>query len=72
MTLEPLELPDNVAACHALIRRQYEIIVAQQQRIEQLEAQVEKLLREVAKLQRQLDGSRRERFVKNLRREARR
>ena len=50
MTLEPLELPDNLAACHALLRRQYEIIVAQQQRIEQLEAQVEKLLREVTKL----------------------
>jgi hypothetical protein len=64
MTIPPLELPDNLAACHEVIRRQHAIIVAQQARIEELEARVAELVREVAMLRRELYSSRRERFVK--------
>jgi transposase len=55
MALTPVELPDNVPACHAMIRQQAE-------RIDQLEARIEELNRDLATLKRQLFGSRRERF----------
>jgi transposase len=55
MVLTPVELPDNLPACHAVILRQAETI-------EQLEARVERLNRDLAALKRQLFGSRRERF----------
>ena len=51
----PVELPDNLPACHAIILRQAEVI-------EQLEARIEQLNRDLASLKRQLFGSRRERF----------
>jgi transposase len=52
----PVELPDNLPACHALIRRQAEVI-------EELTAEVERLNRDLAALKRHLFGSHRERFV---------
>jgi transposase len=52
----PVELPDNLPACHALIRRQAEVIA-------ELTARIERLNRDLAALKRQLFGSRRERFV---------
>lgn len=52
----PVELPDNLPACYALIRRQAEVI-------EELTAQVERLNRDLAALKRHLFGSRRERFL---------
>ena len=52
----PVELPDNLPACHAVILRQAEVIV-------QLEGRIERLDRDLASLKRQLFGSRRERFV---------
>ena len=51
----PVELPDNIPACHAVILRQAATI-------ERLEARVEQLERDLASLKRQLFGSRRERF----------
>jgi transposase len=51
-----VELPDNLPACHAIIRRQAEVI-------EELTARVDRLNRDLAALKRQLFGSRRERFV---------
>src|ERR1700681_3741722 len=55
MVSTPVELPDNLPACHAIILRQAEAI-------EQLEARIERLNRDLASLKRQLFGSRRERF----------
>jgi transposase len=55
MVSTPVELPDNLPACHAAILRQAETI-------EQLEARIERLNRDLASLKRQLFGSRRERF----------
>jgi len=55
MVSTPVELPDNLSACHAIIVRQAEAI-------EQLEARIEQLNRDLASLKRQLFGSRRERF----------
>ena len=52
----PVELPDNLPACHALIRRQVEVI-------EELTARIERLNRDLAALKRHMFGSRRERFV---------
>jgi len=52
----PVELPDNLPACHAVILRQAEVI-------EELFARIERLNRDLAALKRQLFGSRRERFV---------
>lgn len=52
----PVELPDNVPACHAVILRQAEVIA-------ELTARIERLNRDLAALRRQLFGSRRERFV---------
>jgi hypothetical protein len=48
MVFTPVELPDNLSACHAVILRQAETI--------------ERLDRDLASLKRQLFGSRRERF----------
>jgi transposase len=63
----PLELPDNQAACHVVIRRQHEMLVAQQVEIQELRTEfattVERLERKLAMLERQLYGRRRERFV---------
>jgi transposase len=55
MVSTPVELPDNLPACHAIILRQAEVI-------EQLESRIERLGRDLASLKRQLFGSRRERF----------
>ena len=52
----PVELPDNLPACHAIILRQAEVIG-------QLEAQLDRFNRDLTALKRQLFGSRRERFV---------
>ncbi|MFH1266211.1 MAG: IS66 family transposase [Planctomycetota bacterium] len=52
----PVELPDNLPACHAVILRQAELI-------EELFARIERLNRDLAAVKRQLFGSRRERFV---------
>jgi transposase len=66
----PAELPDNLPACHALIRRQAEVIAeltarVQQQaaQIEEQAAQIDRLNRDLAALKRHVFGSRRERFV---------
>jgi transposase len=55
----PVELPDNLPACHAIIRRQAE-------EIEELTARIERLNRDLAALKRHLFGSRRERFVAGM------
>jgi len=52
----PVELPDNLPACHAIILRQAQVI-------DELLARIERLDRDLATLKRQLFGSRRERFV---------
>ncbi|MFH1922198.1 MAG: IS66 family transposase, partial [Planctomycetota bacterium] len=54
-----VELPDNLPACHAIIRRQAEVI-------EELTARIERLNRDLAALKRHLFGSRRERFVAGM------
>jgi uncharacterized coiled-coil protein SlyX len=70
MTSVPVELPDNLPACHAIIRRQAEVIdelmarvEEQAARIEEQAARIERLNRDLAAVKRQLFGSRRERFV---------
>jgi hypothetical protein len=47
----PVELPDNLPACHAIILRQAEVIV-------QLEARLDRFNRDLTALKRQLFGSR--------------
>ncbi len=66
----PLELPDAVAACHNIIRRQAARIEQLETQVEQLQtviaqqqALIEQLNRDMAVLKRQLFGQRRERFV---------
>lgn len=59
----PVELPDNLPACHAVILRQAGVIEALTARVEELLATVDRLHRDLATLKRQLFGSRRERFV---------
>ncbi len=59
----PLELPDNVPDCHAVIRRQAARIEELEDRVDQLTALVSKLMAEVAGLKRELHGPRRERFI---------
>jgi transposase len=59
----PVELPDNLPACHALIRRQAEVIEELTAQVEELRARIERLNRDLASLKRHLFGSRRERFV---------
>jgi transposase len=73
MTSIPVELPDNLPACHALIRRQAEIIdelralvEKQAAQIEEQAAQIDRLNRDLAAVKRQLFGSRRERFVASV------
>jgi transposase len=70
MASVPVELPDNLPACHAIIRRQAEVIdelttrvEEQAARIEELLAYIDRLNRDLAAVKRQLFGSRRERFV---------
>jgi len=63
MPRQPVELPDNLPDCHALILRQAEQIETLEARVDQLLARVDELVAEVAGLKRQLHGSRRERFV---------
>jgi hypothetical protein len=62
MVSMPVELPDNLPACHAIILRQAETIESLTARVEELLANVERLNRDLAVLKRQLFGSRRERF----------
>ena len=59
----PVELPDNLPACHAIILRQAEVIESLTARVEELLTGMERLSRDLATLKRQLFGSRRERFV---------
>jgi transposase len=59
----PVELPDDLPACHAVILRQAEVIETLTARVEELLATVDRLNRDLATLKRQLFGSRRERFV---------
>ena len=67
--LSSRELPDNLPACHAVIRRQAEVIAELQARVEEQGADrgtwhaIERLKRDLAAVKRQLFGSRRERFV---------
>lgn len=63
MAKKPVELPDNLPDCHALILRQAARIEELEARVEELMARVDELMGEVAMLKRQLYGSRRERFV---------
>jgi hypothetical protein len=58
----PVELPDNLPACHAVILRQAEVIESLTAQVEELFANTERLDRDLAVLKRQLFGSRRERF----------
>jgi transposase len=51
-----VELPDNLPACHALLRGQAEVI-------EELLARIDRLNRDLSALKRQVFGLRRERFV---------
>jgi transposase len=59
----PAQWPDNVPACHALLRRQAEVIRELTARVEEQAAQIDRLNRDLAALKRHLFGSRRERFV---------
>lgn len=63
MPKRPVELPDNLADCHALIARQADRIEELEADVDQLRVRVDELVAEVAALKRQLYGSRRERFV---------
>lgn len=63
MPQRPVELPDNVPDCHAVILRQAEQIESLEARVDQLLARVDELVTEVNDLKRQLYGPRRERFV---------
>ena len=59
----PVELPDNLPDCHALILRQAARIEELETKVDHLLARVDQLVREVKSLKRQLYGSRRERFI---------
>ena len=63
MPNRPVELPDNVPDCHAVILRQADRIDELEARVDQLLARVDELVAEVASLRRELHGSRRERFI---------
>jgi len=63
MASVPVDLPDNLAACHVVIRRQAEALDEQAARIEELLGRIDRLSRDLAAVKRQLFGSRRERFV---------
>jgi transposase len=58
-----VDLPDNLAACHAVICRQAEALDEQAARIEELLGHIDRLSRDLAAVKRQWFGSRRERFV---------
>ena len=63
MPQRPVELPDNLPDCHAIILRQADRIEELEARVDELTARIDELMAEVAGLQRQLYGWRRERFV---------
>ena len=63
MASVPVELPDSLPACHAVIRRQAEIINKLTALVEEQAARIDRLNRDLAAVKRQLFGSRRERFV---------
>ena len=63
MASVPMDLPDNLATCHVVIRRQAEALDEQAARIEELLGHIDRLSRDLAAVKRQLFGSRRERFV---------
>lgn len=63
MPKKPVKLPNNLADCHALIRRQAARIEKLETHVEKLTGQIDKLTAEVGSLRRQLSGPRRERFV---------
>ena len=63
MPQRPVELPDNLPDCHAVIRRQADRIEELETRVDQLLARVDELVLEVSGLRRELHGSRRERFI---------
>lgn len=63
MPKRPVELPDNIPDCHAIILRQADQIEELEARVDELTARIDELMGEVASLRRQLYGSRRERFV---------
>ncbi len=77
MTLDASPIPEDLAACQALIRAQREAIVQQQEQLEQLASSfdeqsetvtsqqqlIEKLQHELALLKRYIFGQRRERFI---------
>ena len=70
MTFVSVELPEDLPACHAIIRRQAEVIGELTARAEEQAAQIEeqaawidRINRDLAAVKRQLFGSRRERFV---------
>jgi len=63
MPRRPVELPDNLPDCHAIILRQTERIEELEARVDELTTQVKELMAEVSRLKRELYGSRRERFI---------
>jgi transposase len=63
MPKRPVELPDNIPDCHAVIRRQADRIDELEARVAELLTRVDELVSEVSGLRRELHGSRRERFV---------
>ena len=63
MPKRPVELPDNLPDCHAVIRRQADRIDELESRVDELLARVDELVSEVSGLRRELHGSRRERFI---------
>jgi transposase len=65
MLKRPVELPDNLPECHAIIIRQAERIEELESRVDELTARVTELMAEVKRLRRELYGSRRERFAPN-------
>lgn len=65
MPRRPVELPDNLPDCHAIILRQAERIEQLEARVDELTARIDELMAEVRSLKRELYGPRRERFVPN-------
>ena len=57
MPRRPVELPDNLPDCHALILRQAERIESLEARVDELLARVDGLVAEVAGLKRQLHAT---------------
>ncbi len=65
MPQRPVELPDNLPDCHAVILQQAERIEELEAQVDQLQSRIEELMAEVALLRRDLYGPRRERFVRD-------